>query len=106
VIVVDEVEVDKLCEELRAHIELGAGLNPAALSQARDIIKAFHSTGSGHHVNEPLVGLACGFEQWFSRGQWNKRDDAGRLVKFYLDDDLINLKAAMAMRRIARGESA
>jgi hypothetical protein len=102
---VNEAEVDRLCEELHDHIELGAGLNPAALSQARRIIKAFHSTGSGDHVHEQLVGLALGFEQWFSFRKWNRRDDGGKLVKRYLGDNLINLKAAMAMGRISRGGS-
>jgi hypothetical protein len=100
---VDEVEVDRLCQELRGHIALGAGRNPAALSQARGIIKAFRSTGSGDHVNEKLIGLTYGFEQWFSRGKWNWRDDGGQRVRRDLNDELINLKAAMAMGRISRG---
>jgi hypothetical protein len=91
----DELAVNKLCDELSALIEHKPGVNPDALSRARAAIESLHSTRSGDFINEKLVGLAYGFKQWFSGGKWNRQNDGGRLVKSYLEYDLICLRAAM-----------
>lgn len=91
----DEFAVNKLCDELSALIEHKPGDNPDALTRARAAIESLHSTRLGDVVNDKLVSLAYGFEQWFSIGEWNRKSDGGRLVKSYLEDDLICLRAAM-----------
>ena len=100
---VDEAEINRLCEELSALIELEPGVNPDALGRARWAITALRSTESGDYVNEKLSGLAYGFEQWFSIDKWNRHDDRGLLVKRCLEDDLIGIRAAMW--RKSRGNS-
>lgn len=100
----DDVEVNRLCEELSALIELEPGVNADALSRARWAITALHSTKSGDYVNEKLVGLAYGFEQWFSASKWNRHDDGGKFVRQHLEDDLICLRAAMWRKSRGKGE--
>jgi hypothetical protein len=100
---VDEAEINRLCEELSALIELEAGVNADALGRARWAITALRSTESGDYVNEKLSGLAYGFEQWFSFDKWNRHNDRGLLVKRCLEDDLISIRAAMW--RKSRGNS-
>jgi hypothetical protein len=101
---VDEAEIERLCEELGAFIELEPGVNPVALSRARTTIGTLHLTRSGSCVNQKLVGLAYGFEQWFSPGKWNRHDDHGEFVKHHLEDDLVGLRAAMWIK--SRGDRA
>jgi hypothetical protein len=101
---VNEVDVYRLCEELSALIELEPGANADALSRARWAITALRSTESGGHVDEKLVGLAHGFEQWFSADKWNRQNDQGTLVKHQLEDDLISLRAAMWRKSQGNGE--
>ncbi|HEX2789703.1 MAG TPA: hypothetical protein VHN17_04680 [Steroidobacteraceae bacterium] len=91
----DDAEVNTLCEQLTTLIELEAGCNPEALSRARWAIMSLKSMELGDDVDEKLVGLAEGFEEWFSIDKWNSRDDGGRLVKQSLEDDLICIRAAM-----------
>jgi hypothetical protein len=92
---VDESEVNRLCEELSALMELEAGCNPDALSRARWAITALQSTESGDYIDKKLVGLASGFEQWFSVDKWNRHGDEGRLVKQCLEDGLICIRAEL-----------
>lgn len=87
-------EIEKLCSELDAFIRLAPGTNPDALSRARRTIGTLHLTRSGSYVNQKLAGLARGFEQWFSHGNWNRHDDHGKLVKQHLEDDLGCIRAA------------
>jgi hypothetical protein len=96
---VDEAEIDRLCEELRDLIEVGPGVTPDALSQARGIIQVFQSTRSGDDVNQKLGALIYGFEQWFGDNH------SGQVVKDCLHANVIGLRAAMAMARILRGKS-
>jgi hypothetical protein len=98
----DEAEVNRLCEELSALIELEAGIDADALSRARWAIATLRSTELGDYANERLDRLADGFEQWFSFDKWNSDGDRGQLVKRHLEDELIRLRAAMW--RLARGE--
>ena len=91
----NESEVNRLCEELGALIELEGGVNPDALSRARWAIGALRSTESGDYINKKLVALADGFEQWFRIDKWNRQDDGGSLVQHCLEDDLICIKAAI-----------
>jgi hypothetical protein len=102
---VDEDEVEKLCEELRGLIELGPGAKFEALTRARRILEIFRTTKSGDYVDEKLLGLSYGVEQWFSFGKWNRRGDGGKLVRGYLDADIIILKEAMAAWRSRRTKS-
>jgi hypothetical protein len=102
---VDEAEVNRLCEELSGLIELEPGVNADALSRARWAIAMLHSTKSGDYVNEKLVALAHGFEQWFSLDKWNRHDDRGNVVKHQLEDDLICIRAAMWRQARGKGES-
>jgi hypothetical protein len=99
----DELEVNKLCDELSALIEHQPGINPDALSRAHTAIETLRSTNSGDYVNERLIGLACGFEQWFSFDKWNRQNDDGRLVKRHLEDDLICLRVVMWRRSQENG---
>jgi hypothetical protein len=92
---VDESDVNRLCEELSALIELEGGVNPDALSRARWAIGALQSMESGDYINKKLVALADGFEQWFRIDKWNRQDDGGSLVQHCLEDDLICIKAAI-----------
>jgi hypothetical protein len=92
---VNEFAVTKLCDELSALIEYKPGENPDALSRARAAIESLHSSRLGDVVDKRLVSLAYGIEQWFSAGKWNRQNDGGRLVKHYLEDDLIRLRAAI-----------
>jgi hypothetical protein len=92
----DGTEVARLCDELNAMIKLGPGVNPDALSHAKGIIETFRAIGSADYVNEQLVGIDYGFEQWFSADKWNRQSDGGQLVKRYLRDDIVNLKKATA----------
>ena len=91
----DESEVNRLCEELRALIELEGGVNPDALSRARWAITALRSTESGDNIDSKLIGLAIGFGQWFGSDKCNRQNDGGQLVKQSLEDDLISIRAAM-----------
>ena len=91
----DESEVNRLCEELSALIELEGGVNPNALSRARWAIAALQSTECGDYIDKKLVALADGFEQWFRIDKWNRQDDRGQLVKRSLEDNLICIRAAM-----------
>jgi hypothetical protein len=92
---VDEVEVNRLCEELSALIETDAGLNPDALGRARKTIAALRSAKSGDNVDNKLIALTFGFEQWFSSDKCKRQNDRGRTVKDCLERDLISLQAAM-----------
>ena len=92
---VNESEVNKLCEELSAIIELEGGVNPDALGRARWAIAALQSTKCGDYVDKKLVALADGFDQWFRIDKWNRQDDGGPLVQHCLEDDLICIKAAI-----------
>ena len=91
----DESEVDRLCEELSALIELKGGVNPNALSRARWAIAVLKSTEPGDYINQKLVALADAFEQWFRIDKWNRQDDGGPLVQHCLEDDLLCIKAAI-----------
>jgi hypothetical protein len=95
VMLMDEVEVNRLCEELNTLIELESGFNPDALSRARWAITALKSTESGDYIDKKLVALAAEFEQWFSIDKWKRQDDGGQLVKRCLEDNLICMRAAM-----------
>ena len=90
----NETEIEKLCSELGAFIELEPGTNTDALSRARRTIGTLHLTRSGSYVTEKLAGLAYGFEQWFSPNKWNRHDDQGALVRQHLEDDLASIRAA------------
>jgi hypothetical protein len=92
---VHESEVEMLCEELSALIELEGGVNPNALSRARWAIAALQSTEPGDYINKKLVALADAFEQWFRIDKWNRQDDGGPLVQHCLEDDLLCIKAAI-----------
>jgi hypothetical protein len=92
---VDESEVDRLCEELSALIELEGGINPDALSRALWAIAALRSTQPGGDIDEKLVALADAFEQWFRIDKWNRQDDGDPLVQHCLEDDLLYIRAAM-----------
>jgi hypothetical protein len=92
---VDESEVNMLCEQLSALIELEAGFNPDALSRARWAIMALKSTESGDYIDNKLVELADGFERWFSIDKGNRQTDDGRLIKHSLEDNLISIRAAL-----------
>jgi hypothetical protein len=92
---VDKSEVDRLCEELSALIELEGGVNPNALSRARWAIAALQSTEPGDYIHKKLVALADAFEQWFRIDKWNRQDDGGPLVQHCLEDDLLCIKAAI-----------
>jgi hypothetical protein len=92
---VDESEVNRLCEELSALIELEGGVNPNALSRALWAIAALQSTECGDYIDKKLVALADGFEHWFRIDNWNRQDDEGSLVQHCLEDDLICIKAAI-----------
>ena len=98
----DAAEVEKLYEELRNLIKLGPGVNDDALSHARGIIETFRTMRSGDYVNEKLVGLADGFERWFSAGDWNSNFDAGASCKQWLYSDIGGLETAMAAWRNSR----
>ena len=98
VTVVDESEVNRLCEELSALIELEGGVNPDALGRARWAIAALQSTESGDYIDKKLVALADAFEQWFRIDKWKRQDDGGPLVQHCLEDDLICLRAAIWCR--------
>ena len=91
----DESEVNRLCEELRALMELEGGVNPDALSRARWAIAALQSTESGDYIDKKLVALADAFEQWFRINKWKRQDDGGPLVQHCLEDDLICIRAAI-----------
>jgi hypothetical protein len=92
---VNESEIDRLCEELSALIELEGGVNPNALSRARSAIAALQSTKAGDYIDKKLVALADAFEQWFRIDKWNRQDDGGPLVQHCLEDDLLCIKAAI-----------
>jgi hypothetical protein len=49
---VNESEVNRLCEELNALIELEGGVNPDALSRARWASAALRSTKSGDYMTK------------------------------------------------------
>ena len=91
----DEAEVNRLCEELSALIEIDAGLNLDALGRARTAIAVLQSTQSGDYVDNKLIALTFGFEQWFSSDKCKKQNDRGQTVKDCLERDLISLQAAM-----------
>ena len=91
----DESEVDRLCEELSALIELKGGVNPNALSRARWAIAVLQATEPGDYINQKLVALADAFEQWFRIDKWNRQDDGGPLVQHCLEDDLLCIRAAI-----------
>jgi hypothetical protein len=101
----DEFSVHKLCDELSALIEHKPGENPDSLTRARAAIESLHSTSLGDVLNKKLVSLAYGFEQWFSAGKWNRQNDGGRLVKHYLEDDLIGIRAAIWSKSQDDGQS-
>jgi hypothetical protein len=101
---VDAAEVDTLCEELRDLIKLGPGVNDDALRRARGIIETFRATRSGDYVNEKLIELAEGFEQWFSARNWDINFDAGASCKQWLYVDIGGLGYAMAAWRSSRRE--
>ena len=90
----NKAEIELLCGELGACIELEPGINPEALRRAHGTIGTLRLTGSGSYVNQKLAGLAYGFDQWFSHGNWNRHDDHGKLVKQHLEDDLGCIRAA------------
>jgi hypothetical protein len=92
---VDHAEVNRLCEQLSTLLEIEAGCNPEALSRARWAIMSLRSMEFGKDVDEKLVALAEGLEQWFSIDKWKIRNDGGQLVKQSLEDDLIRIRAAM-----------
>jgi hypothetical protein len=92
---VNESEVDRLCEELSALIELEGGANSDALSRAHWAIAALRSTEPGDYIDEKLVALADAFEQWFRIDKWNRQDDGGPLVQHWLEDDLLCIRAAI-----------
>ena len=91
----DEVEVNRLCEELSALIEIDAGLNPDALGCARRAIAALRSAKSSDNADNKLIALTFGFEQWFSSDKCKRQNDRGQTVKDCLERDLISLQAAM-----------
>jgi hypothetical protein len=92
---VNEAEINRLCEELSALIEIDAGLNPDALGRARWAIMALKSTESGDYIDNKLVDLADGFERWFSIDRWSREGDGGQFVKRCLEDNLICIRAAL-----------
>jgi hypothetical protein len=92
---VDEAEVNRLCEELNALIEIEAGLNPDALSRARRAIRALQAFQSGDDADNKLIALIFGFEQWFSSDKCARQGARGQIVKECLERDLISLQAAM-----------
>ena len=98
----DESEVNRLCEELNALIELEGGVNPDALSRARGAVAALRTTESGDYIDKKLVALADGFEQWFRIDSWNRQHDGGSLVQHCLEDDLICIRAAIWCKSIDR----
>ena len=92
----DESEVNRLCEELSALIELEGGVNPDALGRARWAIAALKSTTQpGDYIDQKLIGLARRFAQWFSTDQWNRQEDGGLFVKECLENDLICIRASL-----------
>ena len=92
---VDEAEVNRLCEELSALIEIKPGLNLDALGRAHGAIAALQSTQSGDYADNKLIALAFGFEQWFSSDKCARQGARGQIVKECLERDLISLQAAM-----------
>ena len=70
----DEAEVNRLCEELNALIQ---------------------STQSGDYVDNKLIALTFGFEQWFSSDKCTRQHARGQIVRDCLERDLISLQAAM-----------
>ena len=95
-------EVEGLCDELDGLIKLGPRINAEAWRRTRAIVDLFRSNRSGEVVHDHLVGLAYGFEQWFSLGKWDRLGDGGRLVEDYLRSDIIDLKVALAIWRASR----
>jgi len=92
---VDEVEVNRLCEELHALIEIDAGFNPNALGCALKAIAALRAFQSSDDADNKLIALTFGFEQWFSSDKCAKQHARGQIVKECLERDLISLQAAM-----------
>jgi hypothetical protein len=92
---VDEAEVNRLCEELNAVIEIDAGFNPDALGRARRAIAALQAFQSGDDADNKLIALTFGFRQWFSSDKCTKRHAQGQIVKECIERDLISLQAAM-----------
>jgi hypothetical protein len=92
---VNESEVNRLCEELSAIIELEGGVNPDALGRARWAIAALQSTECDDYIDKKLVALADGFDQWFRVDRWNRQEDGGPIVQHCLEDDLICIRAAI-----------
>jgi hypothetical protein len=92
---VDEAEVNGLCEELSALIEIDAGLNLDALGRAYMTIAALRSAKSSDNADNKLIALTFGFEQWFSSDKCKRQNDRGQTVKDCLERDLISLQAAM-----------
>jgi hypothetical protein len=92
---VDEAEVNRLCEELNALIEIDAGFNPDALGRARRAIVALQASQSGDDVDNKLIALTFGFEQWFSSDKCTRQHARGQIVRDCLERDLISLQAAM-----------
>jgi hypothetical protein len=92
---VDEAEVNRLCEELNALIEIEAGLNPDAHGRARRTIAALRAFQSGDDADNKLIALTFGFEQWFSSDKCTRQHARGQIVKECLERDLISLQAAM-----------
>ena len=91
----DEAEINKLCEELSALIEIDAGLNRDALGRARRVIAALQSIHTGEYIDDKLIALSFGFEQWFSSDKCARQGARGQIVKECLERDLISLQAAM-----------
>jgi hypothetical protein len=95
VMAMDEAEVNRLCEELSALVEIDAGLNRDALGRARRVIAALQSIQSGEYIDDKLIALSFGFEQWFSSDKCTGQHARGQMVKDCLERDLISLQAAM-----------
>jgi hypothetical protein len=91
----DEAEVNRLCEELNALIEIEAGLNPDALGRARRAIAALQAFQSSDDADNKLIALTFGFKQWFSSDKCSRQGARGQIVKECLERDLISLQAAM-----------
>ena len=90
-----EAEVNRLCEELSVLIEIDAGLNRDALGRARRVIAALQSIQSGEYIDDMLIALSFGFEQWFSSDRCTRQHARGQIVEDCLERDLISVQAAM-----------
>jgi hypothetical protein len=90
----NQVEVEKRCDKLRALIKRGPGVNASGLKKVRGIIAELRAAEYGTYVNEKLGSLEEGFERWFSARKWKGEDD-GQTLSHWILMDISKLSSAM-----------